>query len=166
MTTRSVYFLGFTIVIVLLLTSAYFQMVDGFMPCPLCTLQRITFGMLGLLFIIGLFTYTRRIARMTMNTLCLVTAAIGMMLAGRQIWLQQFSSPDNAECGVSIQYMMQVLPWHQVLQKILAGSAECSEPGWKLLYLNMAEWAFIWFAILFCMMVYLLIKEWAGNARQ
>lgn len=145
MTIRSTYLIGLIIVSTLLLTSFYFQFVEGFIPCPLCTLQRISFGLLGILFLVGILTYAKRPIRILINTLCMLTSMLGIFLAGRQVWLQNFPSPDNSECGVSIQYMMQVLPLNEVAQKIFAGSAECTQRGWEFLHLNMAEWTLIWF---------------------
>ncbi len=88
---------------------------------------------------------------------------LGIFLAGRQVWLQHFPSPDNSECGVSIQYLMQVLPMNQVLEKIFAGSTECSQRGWEFLHLNMAEWALIWFVGFFILTLCLLLEELKWN---
>jgi disulfide bond formation protein DsbB len=156
---RSTYFLGFLAISALLLTSLYFQYFEGIMPCPLCTLQRISFGVLGILFLIGTLSYRKRSVRIAINLLCLFISALGIFFAGRQTWLQHFPSADNTECGVSIQYMMQVLPVHEVLQKVFAGSAECTQRGWEFLSMNMAEWALIWFSGFFIMMLVLLWKE-------
>ena len=86
------------------------------------------------------------------------TALLGILLAGRQVWLQFFFPGDPAECGVSIQYMLQVLTFKEMAQKIFAGSAECTQRGWEFLQLNMAEWSFIWFILLLIVAGYLLKK--------
>jgi protein dithiol:quinone oxidoreductase len=160
MSIRSTYLLGLIIVSTLLLTSIYFQIFEGIMPCPLCTLQRLSFGLLGILFLIGVFAYSKRGFRLVVNTLCALTSLVGIFLAGRQVWLQNFPSPDSSsECGVSIQYMMQVLPMNEVLQKVFAGSAECAQRGWEFLHLNMAEWALIWFIGFLIMTICLFVEE-------
>lgn len=145
MTIRTTYLISFALITALLSASLYFQFVEGFIPCPLCTLQRFSFGVLGILFLVGGLAYGKRPIRIIVNTLCMLVSIVGIGLAGRQVWLQAFPSPDNTECGVSIQYMMQVLPLHEVAQKIFAGSAECTQRGWEFLHLNMAEWTLIWF---------------------
>ncbi len=159
MTIRSTYLLGFIAISVLLLTSLYLQFFEGIIPCPLCTLQRLSFGLLGLWFLIGMALHAKRGARLFINFLCSITSVIGIFFAGRQIWLQHFPSPDNAECGVSLQYLMQVLPMNQVFQKIFEGSAECSRRGWEFLHLNMAEWALIWFILFFLITLCLFLEE-------
>ena len=133
MSMRLNYLMGFIVVSAILLTSIYFQVFDGIMPCPLCTLQRICFGILGILFLIGIMAYKKYSVRLVINTLCGFFAIFGISLAGRQVWLQHFPSANASECGVSLQYMMQVLPMNEVIQKILTGSAECTQRGWEFL---------------------------------
>src|SRR3990167_7335375 len=127
------------------------------MPCPLCTLQRIAFAITGILFFIGIFLYHKKLARMAINLTSMLFAGVGIFLAGRQIWIQYFPSPDNSECGVSINYMLTVLPISDVAQKIFSGSTECSQRGWEFLWLNIPEWSLLFFtAILITSAVYLL----------
>jgi disulfide bond formation protein DsbB len=45
-----------------------------------------------------------------------------------------------AECGASLDYMMDVLPMHEVLAKVLTGSGECAKLDWQFLGLNMPTW--------------------------
>ncbi len=159
MYTRSPYLLGSFAIVVLLSISIYLQFFDGFNPCPLCSLQRISFALLGVFFFIGIFLYKQRISRILINLFLLASSLIGALLAGRQIWLQHFPPLDNTECGVSLQYMMQVLPMNEVAKKILAGSAECTQNGWTFLWFNMAEWSLLWFLIFLAGSVYLLFKN-------
>lgn len=159
MSMRLTYLFGLIIVSTLLLASIYFQVVDGIMPCPLCILQRVSFGLLGFFFLFGIFFYSRRGFRLVINSLCALTSALGIFLAGRQVWLQHFPSANSSECGVSLQYMMQVLPVNELIQKIFAGTAECTQRGWVFLHLNMAEWALLCFIGFFLGSIYLLIKE-------
>jgi disulfide bond formation protein DsbB len=159
MSIRTTYFFGFIVISAILLTSLYFQFFQGMMPCPLCTLQRICFGTLGVLFLIGIATYARHGFRLMINALCAIFALLGVLLAGRQVWLQHFPSADASECGVSLQYMMQVLPMHEVMQKIFTGSAECTARGWEFLRMNMAEWALILFVVFAVWSIRLFVKE-------
>lgn len=159
MSTRLTYFIGFILICLLLLTSIYLQLVDGVMPCPLCSLQRISFGILGILFLIGILTCSKRWCRAIVNVFSLLFSVIGILLAGRQIWLQHFPPANAGECGVSLQYMIQALPPNELIQKIVEGSAECTKQGWQFFYLNMAEWALVWFSIFLLMTLYLLFKK-------
>lgn len=159
MSIRSIYFLGFFLAVALLLVGVYLQFVDGVLPCPLCVFQRAAFGLLGIIFLIGLFTYRIPILRHLINILGVLASLAGIVLAGRQIWLQHYP-PVNNECGVSLQYMMQTFPINEVFRKIfLEGSAECTQRGWEFLSLNMAEWSLIWFIILFIIALFTMTKK-------
>jgi disulfide bond formation protein DsbB len=156
--TRLTYFIGFVAISVLLLISLYLQIFQGIMPCPLCTLQRFVFILLGVLFLIGLFISQYR-GRLIINCLAFLVSLTGIFFSGRQIWLQRFPTGDNSQCGTSLQYMLQVLPLHKVIQKIFQGSAECAQRGWEFLSLNMAEWAFLWFSLFLGLTIYLFLRQ-------
>lgn len=158
MSARLTYALGFLAAAALLSASIYLQVFDGFIPCPLCTLQRMTFGLLGILFLIGLLLTTNK-ARFTLNLFTSLISLLGVFLAGRQIWLQHFPPSDGTACGVSIQYMMQILPINEVIQRVFMGSAECSQRGWEFLSFNMAEWSLACFIMFFALTLYLLVKK-------
>lgn len=159
MTMRNTYLVGFLIVVGLLSTSVYFQLVDGMTPCPLCTLQRITFGLLGMVFLAGIIWHRKYFNRLIINLSCLLTSCLGIFFAGRQVWLQNFPPPGNAECGASLQYMMQVLPVNEVIQKVFAGTAECTQRGFEFMHLNMAEWALVWFVGFLVLSICLFFEE-------
>lgn len=158
MTIRRIYLLGFLIITALLSTSLYLQFYDNIMPCPLCSLQRLAFCLLGITFLLGIVFVANKAARLIINCFALIFSLAGLLFAGRQIWLQHFPAAGN-ECGVSLQYMMQVLPMNMVIQKVFEGSAECTQRGWEFLSLNMAEWALIWFALFLLVSLYLVWKE-------
>ena len=155
---RLSYLLGFVAAGILLATSIYLQFYDGFVPCPLCELQRVAFALLGILFFIGLFLYTNSWGRRLTNIFIFITTLAGAFFAGRQIWLQHFPSA-NTECGVSLSYMMKVLSFNELLQKIFEGTAECSQSGWTFMSLNMAEWSLICFSLFLCLICYLCLQK-------
>lgn len=158
MSTRLINLSGLVIVFLLILASIYLQVYDGMAPCPLCTLQRLTFVIIGFICLIGIFIYKRTWQRLIINALLLLFSIVGIGLAGRQIWIQQLN-PNNDQCGVSLQYMMKILPLNKVIERALAGSAECSERGWEFLHLNIAEWSLISFVLFLLISLYLFLRE-------
>lgn len=161
MNIRCLYLFNFILVFILLLSSIYLQTSYGFEPCPLCMLQRITFALLGGVFFSGFVLFFKaKWWRMILHVAGLTIAGIGMLLAGRQIWLQHYPNPAGLECGANIQYMLQVLPLTEVIAKIFAGGSECASRGWEFLTLNMSEWAFLWFSSFFGIMLYIIFAEW------
>lgn len=159
MSTRVNYLLGLAAASLIILTSVYLQLYEGFVPCPLCTLQRLTFGLLASFFIVGIILASYRMGRLLTNLLLLLTSFLGLFLSGRQIWLQHFPPTDATECGVSLQYMMQALPINEVAGKILQGSAECTQRGTEFFVFNVAEWSFIAFTGFAVWSIYLLARH-------
>ena len=159
MSIRLTYFIGMLIVCAILGSSIYLELSSGLTPCPLCILQRFAFVLLAFFFLLGIFLSSRRWGRILVNLLAFLSAVFGMTFAGRQVWLQHFHTGAGNECGVSLQYMLQVLPLNEVAQKVFIGSAECTERGWEFLSLNMAEWALLWFIAFLILTGYLFLKE-------
>lgn len=146
MSIRSLFLSTFIAITGLLGFGLYLQYYQGFEPCPLCNLQRVCFIFIGASALFGFLLHRSRIMARLFSLLTGFFALLGSGFALRQTWIQLFPSADVTECGVSVQYMMQVLPWHQVVKKILTGSAECSQRTWEFLTLSMAEWSLLCFA--------------------
>jgi len=159
MSTRMIFLLSFLVICGVLGTSIYLQYFDGFMPCPLCTLQRLSFGAIGVMLLLGALFYRRRFITIPASLFTMVFSVSGFVFAARQTWLQHFPTAHSSECGVSLQYMVNALPWHEVIGKIFAGNAECTQRSWELLTLSMPEWSVILFAAFFCVGGVTLIRE-------
>jgi disulfide bond formation protein DsbB len=165
MSQRQAYILSFLTIAIILGTGVYLEYFQGIMPCPLCTLQRICFGACGIFFLLGIFLYRKACSTMVINVATILISFTGMLLAGRQIWIQYFPSADTSSCGVSINYMLSVLPWQDVASRIFSGSTECSQRGWELLGLNIPEWSILFFALFFISSVYYLIRAWKQGCK-
>jgi disulfide bond formation protein DsbB len=146
---RATYFIGFILTLGLLAVTFYLQKFDGFIPCPLCILQRVTFIGLGIFFFLGWTFSARKLISALFGILAFLVSLLGILLSGRQVWLQHLPPDKNADCSVSLQYLMHALPFDQVIAKIMQGTAECSQKGWEFLSLSMAEWSLIWFVAFF-----------------
>lgn len=163
MSQRMAYIICFLTVLIILGTGVYLEYVDGIMPCPLCTLQRICFAASGLIFLLGMFLYQNRFLRASINLASMFFAGLGVFLAGRQIWIQMYPNPDNSECGVSLNYMLSVLPIQDVVQKIFSGSAECTQRGWQFLSLNIPEWSLIFFVMFLLISTFYLFTDYKAK---
>ena len=146
---RSTYLLSFLLTAGLLGITFYLQKFDGFIPCPLCILQRITLGSLYVIFLLAWLLGTKKIVSFVFALLASLISLLGILLSGRQVWLQHLPKDKNAGCGVSLQYLMHALPFKEVVAKVMQGTAECSEKGWEFLNLSLASWSLIWFVIFF-----------------
>lgn len=163
MSQRLIYILSLVLIVGSLAFGFYLEYFDGIMPCPLCTLQRISFGSIGILFFIGIFIHRYKLGRLFINFFALLFSGAGAALAARQIWIQYHPSSAGGECGVSLHYMLQVLPLHEVMDRVFTGSAECSERGWHMLGLNIPEWSLVFFIAFALICLFYIIKDIRGT---
>jgi len=118
----------------------FVQYVQGLEPCPLCILQRVAVLVAGALFLVAALHHPADRGARVYGVLIDLAALGGIVVAARHIWIMAQPPGSVAECGASLDYMMAVLPWHEVLAKVLAGSGECAKLDWQFLGLNMPTW--------------------------
>jgi len=144
---RLMYAYAFMSIVAMFFIAMYLQFVKGINPCPLCIVQRIALAFLAVFFFLGMLFQLKKFGRFFVGGFAFIISAAGATLAGRQVWLQHLPPNKSAECGVSLQYMLQVLPLDQVLKKVLQGTADCSQLEWTLFGFSLAEWTLFWFVI-------------------
>ncbi len=129
----------------------YFQYVEYLDPCPLCMVQRYIVGMLGLVFLAnGLhFPKVSSRAQKVYDGLLAFFGALGILTAGRQVYLQHLPKDKIPECGPGLDYMLDTLPFLDVLKNLFVGSGSCAEVQWVFLGLSMAEWMLVIFICFF-----------------
>lgn len=148
MTPRLGYAAGLVVCAGLLAFALYLQHVENQDPCPLCILQRIAFMGMMAVFAVGALHGPARRGAIVYSSIAAVVALIGGGIAGRQVWLQMLPPDKVPACGPGLEYMLERFPLASALQKILAGSGECAEAGWRFLGLTIAGWSLVWFAVL------------------
>jgi len=134
-----------------LLAAAFFlehQM--GLVPCPLCMMQRIWVGVVGIVALIAaVWGGGYRLAAAGV----ILGAVIGSGFSLRQLWLQSLPPDQVPACGPDLYYMVEVFPLSDVLRAMTVGTGDCAEvhpvlglsiPAWVL----MAFIAFIAAAVL------------------
>ena len=113
-------------------------------PCPLCVLQRVAVISTGVLFLLaGTLNPASRGLRRLLGGLIVLAALAGIGVAARHIYVINAPAGSVAECGASLDYMMDVLPLHEVLGKVLSGSGECAKVTWRFLGLSMPTWVLL-----------------------
>jgi disulfide bond formation protein DsbB len=53
--------------------------------------------------------------------------------------------------------MLRKYPTFQALEKVLGGTGQCAEVGWKFLGLSIAEWSLAWFVLFALYAIYLVL---------
>lgn len=153
------FLIAFTIIAIMLAVAQYLQFYVGVNPCPMCILQRLIMGILGLLFLFGVVFGNKRCARLPIALLSILSSIGGILLAGRQVWLQHLPAGTSPNCEVSLQYMLSVLPLKEVAQKIFEGSTNCSQIGWEFLHLSLAQWSLAAFIVLLIFSLWQLRRD-------
>ena len=146
-TPRLGYALGFIACAGLLGFAYYLQYYDYQDPCPLCILQRIAFMALAAIFLVAALHGPGRTGTIIYCGMLFLAAGSGAAVATRHVWLQSLPRNQIPECGPGLEYMLRKFPLMQAFEKILAGSGECAEVGWKFLGLSIAGWSLVWFVL-------------------
>ena len=137
----------------------YLQYVEQQNPCPLCMVQRVAFYALAAVFLLGALHGPARRGVMVYSLLAFVVAALGAAVAARHVWLQNLPTHLVPSCGPGLEYMIKRFPLANVLTKVLMGSGECAEAGWKFLGLTIAGWSLLWLVALGLFALYLAIRK-------
>jgi disulfide bond formation protein DsbB len=143
LTRRTGNLVGFAVSAALVAYALYAQYVQGLEPCPLCILQRVAVMAAGVLFLVAALHDPAERGARAYGVLIDLVAMAGIVIAARHIWIMAQPPGSVAECGASLDYMMEVLPLHEVLAKVLTGSGECAKLDWQFLGLNMPTWVLI-----------------------
>ncbi len=126
----------------------YAEHVLGLEPCPLCMLQR---GAMLLVLVVSavaaLHNPRSRLGWISYGTLGFLAAGLGVAIAGRHVWLQNLPPDQVPACAPSLDYMLEVFPFGEMLQTILMTSGECAEIDWAFLGLSMPGWTLVWFVL-------------------
>ena len=132
----------------------YAQYVLRLEPCPLCILQRVAVIGLGILFLAAWLHGPGVRGARAYAALIAIVSVLGVLVAWRHLWIISQPPGTVAECGASLDYMLEVLPLHEVMSKVLSGSGECAQVDWRLLGLTMPAWVLISLVLLGAFGVY------------
>jgi disulfide bond formation protein DsbB len=120
----------------------------SFLPCPLCILQRV--GYLGVAVFCFLAIGIPRL-RQTFHVLALISAAYGVSVAGRQVWL--LSHPETS-CGIDpLEIWINQFQLSQVIPWLFRADGLCSSRLPAILGLQVPEWSLLWFTVLFLILL-------------
>ncbi|MBK1873960.1 MULTISPECIES: disulfide bond formation protein B [Marinobacter] len=165
MKVRAIFALVFIVCAGLLGVAFYMEHVMGLEPCPLCWLQRFGFMGVGLVSLLAALHGPGEVGVRVYGLLLAVTAGAGLGVAGRQLWLQNLPADQVPACGPSVDYMLEVLPFMEVLSTALKGTGDCAAVVWRFLGLSIPGWSAVFFVLLVIMGLTMLfhrgrVKNW------
>ena len=141
------------VIFAVLLQHAGYQGVS-FLPCPLCILQRV--GYLGVTIFCFLAVGLAPL-RKFFHLLALISAAYGVSVAGRQVWL--LSHPE-ASCGIDpLETWINQFQLSQGIPWLFKADGLCSAKLPAILGLQVPEWSLFWFSMFFLVLLVSLFKK-------
>jgi disulfide bond formation protein DsbB len=142
-----------------LIVGAYmFEVIGYYDPCPLCILQRWSFGFIALCGALMMIPGLYLVIKKALFLIAGLFSISGVIISGRQIYLQNIPSDQVPTCAPPMDFLLDTLPIFEVIQTILLGDGNCAEYDWRFI-LNFAEWAFIFFVFLFFYNLFFLFKK-------
>ena len=160
---RPWYFLVALSCVALLGYGYYVQHVDFLDPCPLCIFQRIALMWMGAVAFVAFVHNPGSAGRWTYTTLISLGGLAGIGVASRHVWLQSLPPDKVPECGQGLNYMLDTMPFTDVLSQVFRGSGECATIDWTFLGLSMPWWTLIWYIGLTLVTIIVTVR---ANARQ
>jgi disulfide bond formation protein DsbB len=156
---RSLFFFAFLGCVLLMGAALYLEHALGLEPCPLCIVQRIFVIAFGLVCLVAALHGPGVVGRRVYATLALLFAAGGAATAGRQVWLQGVPAEELPACLPSLEYMMEALPFQDIVRMVLHGSADCAEVNWTLFGMSIPEWSLLGFVGMILFALFLLLRR-------
>lgn len=155
-----IWFLLLTVICASMISYAlYVQHVLFIDPCPLCVFQRIAFISMGVFGLLAFIHNPGRAGRWVYTGLISLSGVVGASIAGRHVWLQHLPPDQVPGCGMGLNYMLETLPFTEVLAEVLHGSGECAEVAWTFLGLSMPNWSLLWYIGLTLITILLVAKS-------
>lgn len=125
----------------------YLEHFRGLEPCPMCVFQRVAMVAAGLAFLVGMLHGPRgALGRWTYSGLAALASAAGAGIAARHVWLQGLPPDQVPACGPTLEYLMGMLPFTEVVRTILRGDGNCAVIDWSFLGLSLPGWALVAFS--------------------
>src|SRR5690554_566465 len=84
----------------------YLQFIEGVEPCPLCMTQRLCFYMVAIMALLSLLAGGSVVWQRISNGLLMLGATTGLLVAGRQLWLQNLPADQVPACGPSFEFIV------------------------------------------------------------
>jgi disulfide bond formation protein DsbB len=137
---------GVGIVIALMSYALFAQHVQGYEACPLCIFQRVALIGVGIV-LLAAGLHSPRGARVY-AVLGVAAAAVGSVVSGRHVYLQNLPPDQVPACGPGLDYLREAFPFSEMIRMVFTGSGECAEINWSFLGLSMPAWVLLWFVAL------------------
>ena len=147
--------------VVTLLCSYGLEYVFDLSPCPLCIMQRLCTIILAFN-CLGYFIFAKQTKTYIFFAFQASIILLGILTAGRQMWLQSLTATDNSLCMPGFEELVHYFSWDTILKMMFWGSNDCATVSWKFIGLPMSYWSMGYFL----MMLFFLIRQIVSKFKQ
>ena len=119
-------------------------------PCMLCYMQRGAVLILGLIAAIGYLINPKNIKTykgFLVASYVVLFSGIGLSL--RQLYLQSLPAELVPSCAPDVDYLLDTLPFLEVLIMAITGDGNCAEVLWSFMGISIPGWLLVGFLIIF-----------------
>ena len=138
----------------------YLEFFEDLLPCPMCIFQRLGYMAITLVSLIAVIQAPQRTGGITYGVVVIIFSTIGASIAGRQTWLQHIPPELVPECGPGLEFMLEMYPLLETIERALLGTGDCAEVSWTFIGMSIAEWSLICFIGLLVVALYQTISNW------
>lgn len=126
--------------------------------CPLCILQRMTYLAFGVIGLIGIALAQKPLGARITAAVMTGFAATGAYIAAYQTWLQLH--PEGPSCSANSPWWEDFVYWAgEKAPDLFLSSGMCSDPGFTLFGLSIANYSLVVFAGLTLASLALLLRR-------
>ena len=128
--------------------------------CPLCMTQRLFVVCWGAVALLAALHNPAGWGRRVYGALCTLAAAGGGAVAARHVWLQHLPEDQVPACGPPLEYLVETLPFSEVIATVLMGDGNCAETVWTFMGLSIPEQTLILFAVASLVSLWQTFRKW------
>lgn len=159
------YVLAVALVVAAMGSALYLQYVEGLVPCPLCSLQRMGFIVAAIFALLAAVARRGGLARPVLGIVSLDAALAGAGVAAWHAWLLAHP-PEVLGCGRPFEWFSEDFPLVVWLPKLFKGDGDCLDVHWTLFGLGVPHLAGIAYIFLIALLVLAIVRSFRERARR
>lgn len=117
--------------------------IQGYVPCPLCILQRMAVLGMGMAFVLAALHRPANALRHAYSALCGAVGIAGGGVAVRHLWIQSLPEDQVPPCGAGFDFIAENFGILTAVKEALTAAGECAEVDWSLFGLSMPGWVLL-----------------------
>lgn len=132
--------------------------------CPLCMTQRVFVAAWGLVALVAVVHNPSGWGRRVYGALCALATIGGGAVAGRHVWLQHLPEDQVPACGPPLEYLVDTLPFTEVITTVLMGDGNCAETVWTFMGLSIPQQTLLLFTVASIISLWQTFRRWPRKA--